>query len=205
MTRSLVRLVTGTHGEFFHAFLVRTETALPATFKGGGEGRGGGEEEHLAGPCGEMASFGLRGGPERRADGCLMRGGRPRGHAGGSGARGSPTSQCLAAVVSSEVGRAVPQLCLWGRPDRAKLRLPAVRMGNAFARRMRQVFAEACPKPRLPRNDWISEETWLALGVHGHLRSFRDARRRCALLLTCFLVRWRESRDLLIGTSNWAM
>ena len=71
-------------------------------------------------------------------------------------------------------------------------------MERAFAQRGRQIFAEACPKSGpSPRNDWISEETWSALRVHGRLRSifFRDARRRQALLLKCVLARWRASKD----------
>ena len=36
----------------------------------------------------------------------------------------------------------------------------------------RQIFAKACPKSGpSPRNDWISEETWLALRAHGWLRT----------------------------------
>ena len=61
-------------------------------------------------------------------------------------------------------------------------------MERAFAQRGRQIFAKACPKSGPPpRNDWISEETWSALRVHGRLRSifFRDVRRSQALLLKC--------------------
>ena len=63
-------------------------------------------------------------------------------------------------------------------------------MERAFAQRGRQIFAKARPKSGpSPRNDWISEETWLKSIF------FRDVRRRQALLLKCVLARWRASKD----------
>ena len=50
-----------------------------------------------------------------------------------------------------------------------------------FTQRGRQIFAKACPKSGpSPRNDWISEETWSALRVHGRLKGNFFSRRESA-------------------------
>ena len=179
------------NGEFFHAFLARTGMALPATFRGWWRS--------LAGPYWQKASAGSRGSRVRAWRSIMMacwrsssakitvwllfrcngpfRGGRHL----------SPLTPLVQALqIERSCGSAVRDFIEqeWCNTPPVPPQWTPETMERAFAQRGRQIFAKACSKSGpSPRNDWISEETWSALRVHGRLRSifFRDVCRRvCA-------------------------